>query len=69
MLDYNINTVEGRKVFISNYPSGYYSGADEQRNDFVITLTQGVGMKKHVYTPDSEYTVYYDSNGEEFVTK
>lgn len=65
MVNYNINTEEGRKIFIENYTSGYYGGADEQRNEFIIKLTQGAGMEKIVYLPDSEYVVRYDKNGKE----
>lgn len=66
MKEYNINTSEGREAFINNYPTGYYMGADESRNEFVIYLTQGEGMVKTTVGPDVEdEVVNYDSHGNE----
>lgn len=70
MLDYDINTQEGRKIFITNYPTGYYMGADEQRNEFVIYLTQGVEMVKTITdNMGNETVVRYNIEGKEIIEK
>lgn len=65
MIDYNINTQIGRRIFIDNYKTGQYSGIDEHGNDFEIHLTQDVGMVKTVIMPDREVVIEYNWNGEE----
>lgn len=68
MEDYNINTQEGREAFINNYPTGYYMGADENRNEFVIFLKQGDGMTKTVTLSNGdEQVINYDASGKEVV--